>query len=277
MNRRRLKLPALLLPAVLVVCLAYLPARANFSAPLTLRSPSGALAESRPGELKILAETLEITCDQNCRIEAVYHIQARNGGRFELNFILPRPTQISVRVNNIGQEVTSRPFTWKLPEQERKGPRIIEDIKMARATFGAELKPGPNIIRVGYQQPWGKDQRIFGGYFSGWKSAQEISYELWPLKEWHLAKDFSLKLKVYISEKPAQGRRAMIEAFGDRLGPGRTLLLTPPQKGYEPVRLDLEWGTDFPDRIRLLLGTSKMLGLKPEPQALELGKEPPGR
>ncbi len=234
------------------------PAAANLRAPITRHAPSGALRGPGQG-LSVVSESLRIQCGGDCAIKAVYHVRAREAGSRQFEFILPRSSQVTVKTATSSPQAHTGPFV--LPERESPGgePRFITSVPLAKATFQAVLQKGGNELAISYQQPWGQEERKFEGYFSGWKSARVLRYELWPLKEWRLAKEFSLRIRITVSPEAAAGQKALLLAYPTRAGKPVVWQQVPAQRDHQGIAFNLDLGRDFPDRLEILLGPEDIL------------------
>lgn len=255
--RAGLKLPVLCWIVLLCPALTL----ANMTAPRAVPSPSGALEAMSQG-LTALSEELIFDCGEICRIRAVYRIRVERAGDYTLAFILPRAEPVEVRAGGRLLKVDSHEFNWLLPEMEQRPASIMEKAAMARARFTARLAAGVQTMDIRYQQAWGEDQRFAGGYFHRRKPARRISYELWPLKEWSLDPGFRLTVRISIDPDTALHKGAVVWAFEDILGPGRMLRVAPVAANRQGVDFHLEFGSGFPDRLRLMIGGARVLQIE---------------
>lgn len=123
-----------LLLGVLAVLMP-LHANANLRAPrVDPPPPSSALSTS--AAIRVVAETLQITCGTDCAVEAEYVIEADEVGQVELDFVLPVAERVSawvggeaVPVSTTDSVATRRGALWK-------------------ATFAGVMKRGRNTVRV---------------------------------------------------------------------------------------------------------------------------------
>ncbi len=257
-----------LIPALFlgVLCLGSVPAGANLRAPVSQDSPSSALA-GEPG-LTVLAEELTLLCrEQGCWLEADYHLLAAAPGSWHLVFVLPAPGKVTVRSGSSRLLVSSRPVAWPDPRTRRsprdKAPRLYLEPRMYQAAFELTLPAGDNLLQIRYHQDWGRDERKFQGYFSGWLTARTLRYELWPLRQWHLDPGFKLTLSVRVDNPKLE---ACLLRAADRTDqvPANLELLPHGEGGF--FSLQRSWGPKFPARLELVTGTWEALatyGIKP--------------
>ena len=233
-------------------------AAANLRVPITRHAPSGAL--SGPGQgLTVVSESLQIQCGSDCVIRAVYRVRAREPKKYKFEFILPESCRVVVKIENSSPRVQTSPFSVPTKAKPGEKPRFITSVAMARATFVATLQEGVNDIAISYRQPWGKDERKFEGYFSGWKSARILRYELWPLKEWQLVTDFTMKIGVTIAPAMAANQEVLLMAYPTRESEPNILKQVPSERDKDGIFIDLNLGHEFPDRLEIILGPKDIL------------------
>ena len=235
-------------------------ARANMRAPVSRPSPSTALGGPAP-ELTVLKEHLEVACNNNgCRVDAKYFLEAGGAGSWRLAFVLPKPGKVTVRSGGTALLVTSQPVVWNDPLAKTyrpgKQPRLHFMPKMQQAVFDVALPAGQSALEVSYRQAWGQDERKFEGYFQGWLSTRTIRYELWPLRQWRLARDFALTFLVRIEDDGAGG--ALLRVAKEPVAPLTNLTLLP--RGDDGVwRHQWRWGKKFPARLEVVAGPKEAL------------------
>ncbi len=266
---------ALTAAALAALWLAAGTAGANMRAPVSRHSPSAALAGPSAG-LTVLGEELALACrGDGCAVRATYRLWARSAGSWDFGFVLPGPAKVTVRCGQTELQAASRPAHWPDPQAETSGPGDMPRLhflpKMHQAGFELSLPAGKSAITVSYRQAWGKSERRFSGYFSGWLSARTLRYELWPLREWRLAPGFALMVTVKVEGDA--GRSALLRAAAEPGQPPANLGLLDRDKDGALV-LRRRWGQRFPARLELVVGTPEALatyGIKPPPAEKEPG------
>lgn len=139
-------------------------------------------------------------------IEARYQVRAQEGfeGRFDFVMALPAETT-EVTIN--GQPVSAaevKPEERRVEEGRHKGEPLPPAAALVR--FNGSLQTGTNEIRVRYSQPLGRHELDYG-YFKTSRWASMVAYELWPLREWQRAPDFSLQIEVTAEDDSSVLRR----------------------------------------------------------------------
>lgn len=261
--------------ALAAILLAAQIAGANMRAPVSRHSPSAALEGPVPG-LTVLGEELGLVCGPDgCRVRATYRLWAAAAGSWDFGFVLPGPGEVTVRCGQTVLRAASEPARWPDPQAETSGPGNLPRLHflppMEQASFGLSLPAGKSAVTVSYRQAWGKSERKFEGYFSGWLSARTLRYELWPLRDWRLAPRFSLALSVRV--EAGHGQAALLRAFAESAGPPANLGLLR-REGDEALALRKSWGKRFPARLELVVGAPEALatyGVKPPLAEREAG------
>lgn len=198
-----------LLLLFLLASLGSTPARANLRAPGSVpHAPSSALY-APAGGLTVTGEELTFDCSERCAVTAAYAVSAAKEGRLAFEFILPVKEQVAVRAGPAGAAVKVGPAE-PLGEREAKGLAAAsarsfrgDCAPLYRARFEATLAAGANRIVVTYSQPLGAYERDYG-YFKKGRWVRTFQYEVWPLKEWMLARGFTARLIVTMP-RPAPG------------------------------------------------------------------------
>lgn len=213
----RLRLRTVL--ALLVCCPLWHEAGANMRAPTEDNFTPSASVRGTDSTLVVESETLVFhlgkpytgnlfkmsATPHRTRIEATYRICAERdfSGTFEFIMALT-PEDVTVTIN--GQPAS-------VPPPERLNPlrrEITDDWQAphekARVRFTASLHKGTNEIHVRYGQPLSRHEMHYG-YFTTSTWASFVTYELWPLREWHLAPDFAMQIEVQIEDDTSWLRR----------------------------------------------------------------------
>jgi hypothetical protein len=183
--------------------------------------PSYPLSKTGSG-LVVKSENLEFQCpevfdlnktDYNkkvpvvyCDVIATYEIESTRESSYSFEFISPSPESANI-TNSKGntQTVASQKIPlkdadleiYRLPKGNQKDTN-----ELYKFGFRETLQSGSNKITVEYKQPVGFREYDYG-YLKKGKWQNGFSYELWPLKEWTLHKDF--RLQVQLSVKTAKG------------------------------------------------------------------------
>ena len=100
------------------------------------------------------------------------------------------------------------------------------------------------------------------GYFTRSRFASGFGYELWPLKEWNLAEDFTLNVDVRTADyssfrRTLFGSRNALRLYGTSKNDNDQVM---PCAGVEYSQEDLflrarvKWRRDFPDVLRVSYG-----------------------
>jgi len=260
---RTVRLP--LLVALLAVS-APPHARANLRAPRRLPQ-DGSSALYGVAAVEVKREELSFACTRDtCEVTASYTVQADQAQQVELSFIVPGSARVHAKV--AGNAVTPRVIS-----AEALSPRELESLSLDtrsdtqtlhKAVFHAALAAGQNVIEVRYTQRGDGVERGYG-YFSEGHFVYQLRYELWPLKEWTLAPDFTLTLHVaYQREKaPSLVKRwfggfqtiACGTELGKRVGPRVS-------RSERSVRFSVQMGAaDMPDRLICSIGRESMVDL----------------
>lgn len=237
-----------------------IPVLANLRAPgVFWLAPSGAL--SNPVGLEVLGETLDFDCDEaQCKVKAVYKVQADRPLNLAFEFMLPVQTTVNAQVadQHVPTEVTPAGH-WQ-PDQEDirlPGMRWAKELPIYRATFQGQLGVGVNRIEVSYIQPLGHYEARYG-YFTTSRWITFFQYELQPLKEWTLASDFSLDISVSMPRRPSGegvwssifSKSRSIECFM----PDAAVTRQDDRLVYRARR-----GRDFPDHLVCQMGDHDLL------------------
>jgi hypothetical protein len=185
--------------AVLLLALASASgARANLRAPRTEPHDGSSALYAATG-VQVLREALDFDCRlQNCEIAARYSLRTESAQELTLSFITPGP--VAVRVQLAGADVsTERVQSEPLSERERASlshwHRGHAESQLHTARFRVLLPRGQSDLVIAYTQP-GDGEEAGYGYFKDGALTYEQRYEIWPLKEWSLAPDFRLTLRV---------------------------------------------------------------------------------
>jgi len=253
-------LAAILLPAL------YLfrpqPGQANLRVPVNLHRPGVALF-SPATSLVVEKASLTVYCETLCHVQVGYLVRSRDQVTSTLTFILAADTPVRARINNREIPVSltrlAEPDSIMAAVPEKPDPSApmgmhINDV-LYSASFPARFHPGINTILIGYRQEPGHDEREFIGYFSGWRSLKEMRYELWPLHEWQLARNFRLHLNAtFVLGEHQEVRGRSCARNGRTTGP---LSRTEPKTGR--VLYKQTWQRNFPDRLEWKFGDIKLM------------------
>jgi hypothetical protein len=187
---------------VLVLCAAC-SAQANMRAPFSVvQASSSALHATVPvAGLLVHGEVLSMDCTlKACEVVATYRIQSAVEQDVKLVFVLPNNVAVQAQVNETQVDVAvarveqpSEMEQWALKMDARTRYPALEILH--QATFGGYLQQGANTIEVRYTQPLSMHERDLG-YFRNGRMVSTLVYEVWPLKQWTLAPDFELALRV---------------------------------------------------------------------------------
>ena len=188
-------------------------ALANMRAPYTQeRFPSYPLS-SVSDQFIVKKETLNFACPQvfqnssksqkltslTCKVLATYEIQSNLSGKYELQFVSTSQQETTVTVNTeIPLKVTPQKFLVKETDLEiyRLSNHCTfckEPNELFTVTFSTVFQKGTNHISIEYFQPVSSQESDYG-YFKDGKWTHSFMYELWPLKEWKLADNFTMQL-----------------------------------------------------------------------------------
>ena len=274
--------------SLLLLLPAALPA--NLRAPWQIQTfPAFSLLPgSKIGGLTVLGETLEFQCGSlyegepdldrlqksACKVKAAYRISSERPADAGLEFVGPSAEGFTALVNG----KPSAPAVSAIPMQKENAAKYgsypvcrfcsSEDVSLFAVRFRASLGAGENTIIVSYTQPLSSDEVSYG-YFKDSRWAQGFDYELWPLKEWKLAPDFRMHVRI-TSPRPgfwarmfedhpwkcygvALGQRPPLPVSGTKgpgIDPGK-LKQSPLPLGFssDTWQWSLELDAAFPDRL----------------------------
>ena len=246
---------------------------ANMRAPyMRTNSASRTLTQKTPATLVVLEEDLSFECEapyegdigtvtqqkRFAQVTAVYLVDAGKAGECAFEFLMPDNVEVESSVN--GKRCAAENTVIE-KGKAADGWSVRMDRSLCRATFVGKLLQGENIIRVSYRQPVGVTETHYG-YFTKSRYASGFGYELWPLKEWKLAEDFTLNVDVRTADYSSL-RRTL---FGSR----NVLRLNGASKNDEAqfvpcddvrysqedgfLRARVTWGRSFPDLLHVSYG-----------------------
>jgi len=236
-------------------------------------------------------ETLRIDCDapyegdvsevislvRFCRVEAIYSVKSSGAERSRVEFILPGKSRVKLESGPSPGGV----FTPGSSEEKeaRPGPAGLSGIFPGRADetwnpdsdvqqlfvadFPLTLNAGENQIRVTYTSPVSTDE-IEYGYFTTSRWLSSLTYELWPIREWTLSKDFFIDLRVSIERDSSLfpglfGRAMEIRLFGSaKNGNTEQALATKCEQADNRYFCQTELH-GFPDRLHVRMGRQRDL------------------
>lgn len=263
MMKRGRSLACLFLLGVVLSC--PVPVLANLRAPTVLwLAPSGALSSA--AGLEVLGETLDFDCDEEqCRVMAVYEVQASQPLSLGFEFLLPVQTAVNARVAGHPAATELTPAGHWTPDQEDArlpGRRWGRELPLYRASFQGELSAGVNRIEVSYIQPLGRYEARYG-YFTTSRWLSFFLYELQPLKEWTLARDFVLDISVSMPRRPA-GEGLWFSLFATPRAIECFMGEATVTREGERIVYRARRGREFPDHLVCQLGDHDLLS-HPEP------------
>ncbi|MCS3433963.1 hypothetical protein [Klebsiella sp. BIGb0407] len=242
----------LVLAALIAFCTL---AHANMRAPMRIEyAPSFSLNAPKASQLIVEKEKLNIDCGyQYCEVQAVYFIRSEISEELAFEFILPKNTPVEARVTG-----TLRPTrvtqdesqTWTLPEWRSR------HLPLYQAAFSGNIRAGMNIINIKYRQPLTILERSYG-YFTDGRFIEQFTYQLGPLKEWTLADDFSLQVRLSsLRKRPERDggwsliRSRSVTCFtADRIR----------ENDSDHLNLMLTFGKNFPDTLVCQAGDRDLL------------------
>ena len=235
-------------------------AQANMRAPVSTREPPGSVLTGSNG-LTVLHENLRVECNDACVVVAMYSVAAASDGDYQFTFVTPDPAQLAVKVNQTPVDVAHGPLAV---DQARRIGEINARARArppAQARFETALRAGHNEIQVSYRQAHGLQEHGHS-YFSKGRFVRHFRYELWPLKEWARAPDFTLDLVVLLPSEPPgyfarrSGRYPVIVCGADENStlPQARTIRSDTQLEYH-VRF-----SEFPDHLFCRIGDADLLG-----------------
>lgn len=234
--------------------------RAPNNAPLP---PSAALNQPSSASalpvLTVLNENLNFDCNyQDCQVEAIYRIQAASAATLTFDFILPAQTKVDAVVGGIVVPTQlEQDGHWRADESAQPMGHYFREksFPLYRASFNGHLTVGINEVKVQYIQPLGRAERAYG-YFTRSRFAEVLTYELAPLKTWHLADNFTMSITLSTPRKRSEGsgwilfnRRSVNCAL-----PGQKVVKQADKWVYQA-----QLGHNFPDRLICLMGDEDLL------------------
>ncbi len=180
---------------------------ANLRAPRVIpQAASSALYEAQG--LTVLGETLELACSlQSCRVRANYRVQSDSARELAFTFVLPDGVPVDARVQGVPAVVTVAP---RVATQTMERWTVAmdwwyrESDQFHEASFSGHVGTGVNQIEVLYDQPLAAIEGDYG-YWKKGRFVFVMRYDLWPLKQWKLAPDFTLEVRArFAPEVPAE-------------------------------------------------------------------------
>ena len=244
------------------VCCAFAnSAAANLRAPRHLDQPPSsalALAADAAASLVVTGETLDFSCETSCQVSAIYSVTATAAGEYAFSFVLPQSAAVTAQVNDA-------PSTLATAEVARIDKlRHDGETEPVEARFRGALRAGANRIVVRYQQPLANHETDYG-YFRKGRFIEFFRYELWPLKQWQRAPQFTLRLTVTLPRKPPgfwarhSGKYKIIKCVSvGHIGEGNAPIAG--QLNQRESLLSYEATLhDFPDRLECSIGDSDLL------------------
>ncbi|MDX1961417.1 MAG: hypothetical protein SFU98_22800 [Leptospiraceae bacterium] len=197
---------------ILAIFFTNLSLYANLRAPKFFwRNPSYAL--NKTIDLKVNHEKLIFNCPSfeqpakeelfgalapACIVTAIYEINSIRSKKFEFSFIAPSSKGFVIHVNDVQIEI-AKPKEFLVSIQDRSLYRFLENCdscnlksSLYQIDFSSNLLSGNNVVKVQYKQNVSYFESSHSYTSSKWSN--EITYELWPLKEWTLDKNFSIEV-----------------------------------------------------------------------------------
>lgn len=246
---------------------------ANMRAPyMRTNSPSRTLTQKTPAPLTVKSEDISFECEapyegdvsavsqqkRFAQVNAVYHVEAAKafGCRFE--FLMPDNAAVTAVIN--GKTCTTEISILDKGDSP-DGWSVRIDRTLFMASFGGTMAQGKNTIRVNYRQPVGVTETHYG-YFTKSRYASGFGYELWPLKGWKLAGDFTLNVDVRSADysslrRSLFGSRNRLRFYGSSKNADAEFT---PCEGVQYFQEDgflrarVTWGRSFPDVLHLSYG-----------------------
>ncbi len=183
-----------------ILMLISIESSANLRAPLNIpRSPSSALYQLTK-DAQVLHEQMTVECDwQICDVAVKYLIETDKPISATVDFMIPNETNVSAKVGQNAVAVQKKSVAYgKDPrEQDREVMQFFKEKTntVFKATFPLAVAKGRHEISINYRQPLAQEEKGYG-YFSKGYYVGVFQYELWPLNEWRVSKDFQLDLSV---------------------------------------------------------------------------------
>lgn len=229
--------------------------QANMRAPRIVEyAPSYSLSRPPGDMLTVQNETLNIDCDYvSCDVQAVYKILSAKPAELEFAFILPTDTPVEARVAGSLQLATVTPnnkYMWE-PTFSSTGEQPL-----FQAVFRGKVSIGTNIITIKYQQPLMIREYDYG-YFSSGRSVESFTYQLGPLKQWQLDKDFSLEINLSsLRKRPERDGGWSLRKSRpiDCKLAGQVV-----ENDSDNLNLTVKLGKKFPDNLICKIGDSDLL------------------
>lgn len=228
-------------------------AAANLRAPTSVPSAPSSAAYLHDGAASgtVAREDLSFRCRQNlCRVTARYKARFEAARNVRLEFLLPVNARVTARINDQVTPIELGTASAELPEVDSR-VRLHQSYYVSqerlpplfKAVALAAVNAGENSLVFEYDQPLGSVERGHG-YASKGRAVPDFYYLLWPLKEWRLAGDFELLVRISQQEE----RRSW---WGRLFGRGTVISCldldgTASQSGTESV-WQARLGRSFPD------------------------------
>lgn len=234
-------------------------AQANIRGPQNVfRPPSFSLSplKSQPQSgLVVQSETLDVECDYNaCKVHAVYHITAKERADLAFAFILPSRTPVQARVANSFVTSTLTPVENNTLPPVPDAQKYYEPLY--QANFEGTLYPGNNTIDVSYLQPLTILEMEYG-YFTDSRFLEKFRYQMGPLKEWTLAKDFTMAVKVStLRKRPERDDWSLVKTRSIDCGGGDKQHI---EKEGDRLVLTIHYDQHFPTTFSCWIGDSDFL------------------
>lgn len=241
---------------IAVIITLFSAAQANMRAPRIIdHAPSSFMTSPQGNMVTVQKENLNIDCDfRRCNVQAVYYITSEKSAELAFAFIMPTYTPVEARVTGTLQPTVVKldeKHTWISPYWDR------EKLPLYEAVFSGKILAGANVINIKYNQPLTIMERAYG-YFTASRSIELFTYQLGPLKEWHLADDFSLNLSISsLRKRPDRdGGWSMLKSrVIDCMLPGQVL-----ESDSDNLNLTLKIDKNFPETLVCKIGDSDLIG-----------------
>ncbi|WP_431224660.1 hypothetical protein ACQ86O_07070 [Serratia sp. L9] len=229
--------------------------QANMRAPMhILQAPSFSLSTPPDRQLTVQKEKLNIDCDyQRCKVQAIYYITSDKPAELAFVFVMPANTPVEARVAGTLQPTivtVDKSHTWRSPIWDQS------ELPLYQAAFSGKIAAGSNIINIKYDQPLMILERSYG-YFTDSRSIEQFTYQLAPLKEWHLADDFSIAVTFSsLRKRPERdgGWSLMKSRAINCMQPGQVV-----ENDSDNLNLAFKLGKRFPDTLVCQVGDSDLL------------------
>lgn len=220
-------------------------------------------------DVKVQREELSFDCSRSfCKVKVAYWLEAKQGASTELSFITPNESEVKAQVNQQPVESKTKPLQVMRSQERRlqkEFPNNADDLrKLYQASFPAQLNAGENRVEVEYSQPLYEFEADYG-YFKKSRFLSALRYEVWPLKEWKLAEDFTLTVHANFQPQSKPnflernlGTIEIIRCFDDR----QDAPLPTDQRKTPYGQQATFIGAKLPNRLVCLIGDDDLVDLQ---------------